>query len=184
MMLQPVGLGDRKELPTAGLVEFENASWSDDGRFIAYEAQTTQNEWNAYLQPIAGGPPVLIRSGARNSVPTLSPDGGALALRGDRGGISLYRLDGSQPVALQGAEESEYLVRFANGGKSLLVLDASGHELVLTLVDLADGHRTLWKRFETGQSGGSGFVVTPDLKYYAYGASRRSSVLYVVGNVR
>src|ERR1019366_4527731 len=53
MMLQPVGLGEPKELPTTGLVEFASASWSDDGRFIAYEAQTTQKDWNAYVQPIA-----------------------------------------------------------------------------------------------------------------------------------
>ncbi len=183
-MLQPVGLGEPKELPTTGLVEFANASWSDDGRFIAYEAQTTQKDWNAYVQPIAGGPPVLVRAGARNSYPKLSPDGSMAALRGDRGGISLYRLNGSQPVALQGAGESEYPVRFANGGKSLLVAEANGHELVLTLVDLADGHRTLWKRIETDQSDGSEIVVTPDLKYYAYQAPRYSSVLYIVGNVR
>ena len=107
IMLQPVGLGEPKELPTAGLVEFQNASWSDDGRFIAYEAQTTQKDWNAYIQSIAGGPPALIRSGARNSYPKLSPDGSTAALRGDRGGISLYRINGSQPVALQGSGESE-----------------------------------------------------------------------------
>jgi serine/threonine protein kinase/Tol biopolymer transport system component len=184
MMLQPVGLGEPKELPTAGLVEFENASWSDDGRFIAYEAQTTQSEWNAYVQPIAGGPPVLIRSGARNSYPKLSPDGSMAALRGDRGGISLYRTNGSQLVALQKSGESEYPVRFADGGKSLLVAEGNGHELVLTRVDLAHGHRTPWRRFETDQWDGSEIVVTPDLKYYAYQAPRYSSVLYIVENVR
>jgi hypothetical protein len=126
----------------------------------------------------------LIRSGARNSFPKLSPDGAMAALRGDRGGISLYRMNRSQPVALQGSGESEYPVRFANGGKSLLVADANGHELVLTLVELADGHRTLWKRIETDQWDGSEIVVTPDLKYYAYQAPRPSSVLNVVGNVR
>jgi len=183
-MLQPVGLGEPKELPTAGLVEFAYASWSDDGRFIAYEAQTTQKDWNAYIQSIAGGPPALIRSGARNSYPKLSPDGSTAALRGDRGGISLYRINGSQPVALQGSGESEYPVRFANGGKSLLVSEGNGHELVLTLVGLADGQRTLWKRIETDQMDGSEIVVTPDLKYYAYQTPRYSSVLYVVGNVR
>src|ERR1700680_1659523 len=75
LLLTPVGLGESRELPTTGLVEFDDASWSDDGRFIAYEAQTTQKDWNAYVQPIAGGPPVLMRAGARNSNPTLSPDG-------------------------------------------------------------------------------------------------------------
>jgi eukaryotic-like serine/threonine-protein kinase len=184
MMLQPVGLGEPKELPTTGLVEFASASWSDDGRFIAYEAQTTQKDWNAYVQPVAGGPPVLVRASARNSYPKLSPDGSMAALRGDRGGIWMYRMNGSPPLALQGAKESEYPIRFANGGKSLLVSEATGHEFVLTLVDLAGGHRTLWKRIETDELDGSNIVVTPDLRYYAFGAPRYSSVLYIVANVR
>jgi serine/threonine protein kinase len=184
MLLQPIGLGEPKELPTPGLVNFDHAAWSDDGRFTAYDAQTTQKDWNAYVQPIAGGSPVLLRAGARNSYTKLSPDGSMAALRGDRGGIWLYRMNGSQPVALQGAGESEYPVRFANGGKSLLVSEATGHEFVLTLVDLAGGHRTLWKRIETDELDGSEIVVTPDLRYYAFIAPRFSSVLYVVGNVR
>ena len=80
--------------------------------------------------------------------------------------------------------ESEYPVRFANGGKSLLVAEGNGHELILTLVELADGHRTLWKRIEANQWEASLIVVTPDLKYYAFLGNRDSSVLYVVGNVR
>ena len=59
-------------------------------------------------------------------------------------------------------------MRFYDGGKSLLVSDATGHEPVLTLVDLADGHRKLWKRIQTDAQDRSLFVATPDLKYYAY----------------
>ncbi len=183
LILQPVALGEPKTLTTAGLVAFDHASWSDDGRFIAYEAQTTQNDWNVYVQPIAGGSPVLVQSGARNSYPRLSPDGGMVALRRDRSGIWLYRLNGSQPVALQGAQESEYPIRFANGGKSLLVSATNGHELVVTLVDLADGHRTLWKQLKSEERNQPRIVVTPDLKYYAYQAPRYSSVLYIVANL-
>lgn len=65
-----------------------------------------------------------------------------------------------------------------------MVAEGNGHELVLTLVELADGHRTLWKQIEAHQWDGSAIVVTPDLKYYAYQANRESSVLYIVANVR
>ena len=67
----------------------------------------------------------------------------SVAPRGDRGGIFLYKLDGSKPVALASTLDSEYPVRFVNGGKWLLVSEATGHhELVLTVVDLANtiGH--------------------------------------------
>jgi serine/threonine protein kinase/Tol biopolymer transport system component len=185
LVLQPIGLGQPREIPTPGLIAFDHGAWSDDGRFIAYEAQTTQKDWNAYAQPIAGGPPVLLQAGTRHSFPKLSSNGSVVALRGDRGGVSLYRLDGGKPVPLRGATDSEYPVRFANGAKSLLVSDATGQELVLTLVDLADGHRKLWKRIQTdAQDRTALFVATPDLKYYAYSAPLFSSDLYIVDNLR
>jgi serine/threonine protein kinase/Tol biopolymer transport system component len=184
LLVQPIGLGEPRELSTPGLTAFDHAVWSDDGRFIAYEAQTAQRDWNAYTQPISGGPPILLQAGTRHSFPKLFSDGSVAALRGDRGGISLYRLNGSKPTALRGATSSEYPVRFANNGKSLLVSDATGHELVLTLVDLANGHRSLWKRIQTDAQDRSLFVATPDLKYYAYSAPLFSSDLYIVDNLR
>ena len=107
-----------------------------------------------------------------------------MALRGERRGISVYRFNGSKPVALGGATNSEYPVRFANGGKSFLVSEATGHELVLTVVDLVDGHRTRWKRIQTDAQDRSLFVATPDLKYYAYSTPLFSSDLYIVDNLR
>ena len=186
LMLQPVGLGEPKELPTPGLVAYENAAWSDDGRFLVFEGQTEQNDWNVYFQPIAGGAPVLVKAGARDSYPKISPDGGIVALRKDRGGIDLYHLNGSPPIALQGVEEAEYPVRFANGGKSLLVANADGRELVLTLVDLAGGKRAPWKKFqsEIAQTTSIVAIATPDLKYYAYASPQHSSILYIVENLR
>jgi hypothetical protein len=77
-----------------------------------------------------------------------------------------------------------YPVRFINGGKSLLVGESTTEEVVLTRVDLADGHRTPWKRIKTEARNGLGIAVTPDLKYYAYAVQRYSSDLYVVDNLR
>jgi len=184
LIVQPVGLGESRELPTPGLDSFAHLSWSDDGRYIANSGQTEQKSWNVYVQPIASGSPALVQAGISNSPPAFSPDGGILALHSNRGGIYLYRLNGSQPEALRGGQDSEYPVRFANGGKSLLVGDATGEELVLTLVDLADGHRTLWKRINTEVRLRLGIVVTPDLKYYAYTTPLYSSELYIVDNLR
>ena len=90
-----------------------------------------------------------------------------MALREQPGGISLYRADGSQPVAVKGALDSERPIRFANGGRSLLVAEPTGRELVLTLVELASG-RESWKRFTIEASSNEIIVVTPDLEYYAY----------------
>jgi hypothetical protein len=77
-------------------------------------------------------------------------------------------------------------VRFTDAEKSLLVVSANGQELVVTLVNLANGHRSLWKWFaDKGRPGlGTLIVVTPDLKYYACMSTNRSSDLYTVSNLR
>jgi hypothetical protein len=108
MVLQPVGIGEPKQIPAPGLTNFDHASWSDDGRTIAYEGLTAQSEWNVYTQKIDGSPPTLVRHQGRNAAPTLSSDGSVIALREEHGGISLYRADGSQPEAVKGVLPSEY----------------------------------------------------------------------------
>ncbi len=184
LQLQPLGPGQPRDLPTPGLEAFDRIGWSDDSLQIVYEAQTSQGDWNVYTQLVASGPPVLVVPHARNSYPALSPDKKTVALRRESGGISLCPAAGGQAVTLKGASDSEYPVRFASGGKSLLVAELTGHELVLTLVDVASGHREPWKRISSEARGNQLFAVTPDLKHYAYPYPRFSSVLYTVENLR
>ena len=89
-----------------------------------------------------------------------------------------------QPVKLKAASDEEFPIRFAEGGKSLLIADPTGRELVLTLIDVASGRRQLWKRIDSESRADQLFVATPDLKYYAYPFPRYSSVLYTVENLR
>jgi eukaryotic-like serine/threonine-protein kinase len=182
LTMQPVPFGAARELSTPGLSAFAHATWSDDGRFITYDGQTTTGEWNTYVQSIAGGEPTLVPNGGANSYPKLSSDGGTVALRGSQGGINLYRLNGNQATPLPGTNADEGPIRFANNDKSLLVGQGNGIEITLTLVDLASGHRTPWKQFKARSWDPTGIVVTPDLKYYAYQIPRFSSVLYTVEN--
>ena len=188
LLLQPLGPGEARELPTPQAMKFAHEAWSDDARHIVYEAQNSQGDWGVYTQPVAGGPPILLKPGGHNSYPIISPDGVTVALREEQGGISLYAADRkSQPVAVNGAHEEEYPIRFANGGKSLLVVEGDkGREAILTLLELQSGHRQLWKRIATQYRSGFGrlLVATPDLKYYAYCSPRYSSDLYMVENVR
>ena len=184
LVLQPIEPGDPKEIPATGLVDFDNVVWSDDGRRIAYEAQAAHDGWNVYTQRVGGGVPILVKPGGRRTYPVLSPDGETVALREPRGGISLYREAGRPPVPVKGVRAPEYAVRFAKGGKSLLVAEPTGRELVLTLVDLVSGRREPWKRLLTEAREYNLIVVTPDLKYYAYQSPRFSSHLYLADNLR
>src|SRR5271165_4903953 len=185
LQLQPIGPGNARDLSTPGLIAFDHYVWSDDGRQVVYEGQTDQNQWKVYKQVVAGGPPVLVKTDARDAYPVLSPDGDTVALREGRGGISLYRGNESQPVALRAASENEYPIRFVKNGKALLVAEQTGSDLTLTVIDLASGHREPWKRISDVYSTRANqlFVATPDLKYYAYPFPRYSSVLYTVENL-
>jgi hypothetical protein len=60
-----------------------------------------------------------------------------------------------------------------------------GGELTLTVIDLASGHREMWKRIPDDYSSRVNqlLVATPDLKYYGYPFPRYSSVLYTVENL-
>ena len=188
LLLQPLGPGDARELPNPQAAHLVHEAWSDDGRHIVYEAQNLQNDWGVYLQHVAGGNPVLLKAGGHNSYPIVSPDGALVALREDHGGISLYSADGkSQPLPVSGARQEEYPIRFANGGKSLLLVEGGqGRDAILTLVEISSGRRQLWKKIATQYRSGLGrlLVTTPDLKYYAYCSPRYSSDLYLVENVR
>ena len=68
------------------------------------------------------------------------------------GGISLYHENESQPVPVKTASANEYPIRFVKSGKALLVAEQTGDELVLTVIDLASGHRETWKRIPDNYS--------------------------------
>jgi serine/threonine protein kinase/Tol biopolymer transport system component len=184
LQLQPLGPGGPRDLATPGLIAFNRVRWSDNGGQIVYEAQTEQGGWNAYRQVVASGPPILLMANIRDSYPALSPDGKTAALRKEHDGIYLCSAIGSQSLKLKAASDEEFPIRFAEGGKSLLVADPTGRELVLTLIDLASGRRQMWKRLDSESRADQLFVATPDLKYYAYPFPRYSSVLYTVENLR
>jgi hypothetical protein len=183
LQLQPLGPGEPRDIATPGLIAFNKVRWSDDNRQIVYEAQTEQGGWNAYRQMIASGAPILLMANVWASYPAPSPDGELAALRKEHDGIYLCSGNGSQPVKLKAASDDEFPIRFAEGGKSLLVADPTGSELVVTLINLASGRRQLWKRFDSETRADQIFVATPDLKYYAYPFPRYSSVLYTVENL-
>ncbi|MBV8476787.1 MAG: PD40 domain-containing protein, partial [Acidobacteria bacterium] len=157
--------------------------WSQDGKHIVYEGETAQHEWNVYIQSVKGELPTLLKRGGHNSYPTLSPDGSVVALHEMSGGISLYRIGEQPPTPLKGAEESEYPIRFIEGGRSLLVGKSTGDELALTRIDIGTGKRRPWKSFHSTGLVDQLMVATPNLEYYAYPSGRGASILYIVDNL-
>ncbi len=185
LQIQPIGPGEARRLPTPGLKTFDHLEWSDDGKHVGYLAQTDQGDWNVYTQSLDAAGPTLLMRGSRNAFPIMSSDGSIIALHGDSGGLSLYHANGSPPLPLASVKNSEFPIRFTQDGKSLLVYEWIGNELVMNLVDLSDGQRRFWKSIETkGSAVELPLVITPDLKYYAFSHPRDTSDLYIVSNVK
>jgi Tol biopolymer transport system component len=77
-----------------------DATWSPDGRFIAYASDRAGN-FDVWVQPVAGGDPVQVtRSDAQDTQPEWSPDGTRIVFRSERDGGGLFIV----PV-LGGAEQ-------------------------------------------------------------------------------
>jgi eukaryotic-like serine/threonine-protein kinase len=185
LQVLPIGPGDAKTLPTPGLKDFHDMAWSDDGRTIAYEGLTDQGEWNVYTQKVDAGLPALVMKYGEDALPTLSADGTMVAVQLPRQGVTIFKSGSTQGAPVRASLATEVPERFFNGGKSLMVGDFTGHDIILTAIDLASGRRQLWRDVPTTarSSGSFHFLFTPDLKYYAYSEPSYASDLYLVSNV-
>jgi len=66
------------------------ATWSPEGRFIAYSSDRG-GKFNVWVQQVSGGDPVQITKGpSHNWQPDWSPDGKYIAYRSEEGGGGLY----------------------------------------------------------------------------------------------
>ena len=67
-----------------------DATWSPDGRFIAYASDKAGN-FDIWVQPLAGGDPIQVtKSPAHDTEPAWSPDGSTIAFRSEREGGGIY----------------------------------------------------------------------------------------------
>ena len=67
-----------------------DATWSPDGRFIAYASDKTGN-FDIWVQPVTGGDAVQVtKSPAQDTGPDWSPDGSTIVFRSERDGGGLF----------------------------------------------------------------------------------------------
>jgi eukaryotic-like serine/threonine-protein kinase len=104
-----------------------DATFSSDGRFIAYAADRAGN-FDVWVQPVAGGEPIQItKSSTHETQPDWSPDSSMIAYRSeaDGGGIHVIpALGGTERRLAQGG----YRPRFSPDGGSVMFLSSLEHE--------------------------------------------------------
>jgi len=186
LVLLPTGVGEPKQLVDAS-AHIQDAGWFPDSKSIFYAVQLPNHEYRAYKIAIDGGTPQPIISEDRLGI-LITPDGKFLLARDAQRQFWLYPTSGGQPQKLNLTENpGESIVRFIDGGKSLLIRDRN-LPVQITRIDLATGRRQPWKQIVPADLAGVQSIPTvgfsADGKSYAYSIGRMLSDLFVVQGLK
>jgi len=117
----------------------------------------------------------------------ISPDGKRVAAQDPAGKVSIYAVNGGDPVSVPNIQSGELPIQWTEDGKSLLVGDWEVPTPVY-MIDLATGQKKLFKTITpadpTGLFNGSPPIFSSDLKSYVYSYTRITSDLYIVDGLQ
>jgi Tol biopolymer transport system component len=185
MVLLPTGVGEPRQLASDKSDAFQIA-WLPDSKSIIFSAAEPGHAPRSYQTDLQTGVARAITpEGTYGS--RITPDRKLLAVDGKHE-YWFYPIDGGEPAkAAFTLKRAEGLVRFIDGGKTLLIRTRS-MPLQLTRIDVATGRRDPWKEIDPADP--SGVRASPTLKAsadgksYAYCVSRILSDLYVVDGLK
>jgi Tol biopolymer transport system component len=186
LMLLPTGAGEPKQITDDKGDRFTTL-WLPDGKSIVYYGTEPGHGPRPYWIDLQGGPPRAIAP-ENTGGGIISPDGKFLLATDSQHQAWLYPISGGEARKLDfTVAANERFVRFLDGGKTAL-LRTRTIPMQLTRVDVATGHRQLWKQIVPSDP--SGVLAIPSMKFsadgksYAYSVGRRLSDLYVVDGLK
>jgi Tol biopolymer transport system component len=188
VMVLPIGPGDPRTIPTA-TVTVTTARWLPDGRRLLTIGTEPGKGMRAYVLDLNGAAPRPISpEGTTFTSETLalSPDGTRVALRSPDGRVMLYRLDGGEPIAVNGLQADEMPTAWTGDGRSLVLLDGDPRRRIVAL-DPAGGRRELLKEIRPSDPslfGPTQIVMTPDARSYAANYGRNQMTLFLVDGLK
>ena len=186
LVLLPTGVGEARQL-TDDKTDHLSSIWLPDSKSIVFSAAEPGHSRRTYLLDIQGGTPRAITpEGITGGL--ITPDGKFLLAVDGKRQRWLYPIAGGEPQKFSILPNpNERIMRFFDGGKSVL-LRTSTVPVQVTRVDIATGHRELWK--EIAPADPAGVQSIPSLKFsadgksYAYSVGRTLSDLYVVDGLK
>jgi WD40 repeat protein len=186
LVLLPTGVGEARQL-TDDKTDHLSSIWLPDSKSIVFSAAEPGHSRRTYLLDIQGGTPRAITpEGTTGGL--ITPDGKFLLAVDGKRQRWLYPIAGGEPQKFSILPNpNERIMRFFDGGKSVL-LRTSTVPVQVTRVDIATGHRELWK--EIAPADPAGVQSIPSLKFsadgksYAYSVGRILSDLYVVDGLK
>jgi len=194
LVFTPTGPGREHGIELPGFEAVGGAAWFPDGKRVLIWASRPGETFRAYVMDLPDGtprpvtPPGITAPLFTGASHGLSPDGRLVAATGGETGLTLYPVDGGEPIPAAGALPAEVPVAWTDDGRSLLVRTPGETPARVYRLDLATGQRDLWKELIPSDPSGVlhilGVVATPDGRFYAYSYLRLLTELYLVEGLR
>lgn len=187
LVIFPTGAGETRQLKRGEIENYVTAQWFRDGKKVLISGNEPGKGTRFFVQEISlpgsgdGAARPVTPEGTRDG--WLSADGNLVLARGGDGKYSVYPVAGGDARPVPGLTESDVVAQWTTDGRSVLVYRRAEIPCRLERVDLATGHRTLFKEFaptdRTGLLSMREMFVTDDLRSYAYTAYYQVSSLFV-----
>ena len=187
IVLYPIGAGEARSIPVDLQVECGN--WiSNDSLVLVAAAGGSRRAYRLDLETGKLAP--LTPEGVDGFNPYLpvTPDGGAVVLRGPDGRAVLYPVSGGTPTPIPGWRDGDRPIRFAEDGKTLFVVGGSLPTRI-EQVDVSSGARRLWRQFDVSDPAGLQIAYNPvaisrDGRAIACNYTRRLDSLFLGEGIR
>lgn len=184
----PTGAGESKTISTSDVKVHGAYFFPDESRLLMLGNQPGHGLRLWVLKVSGGTPQPFTPEGVTLRIRgCISPDGKRAAAQDPNGKITIYPVDGGDPVAVPNVQLGEVPIQWTPDGKGLLVGDWEVPTPVY-LIDMTTGQRRLFKTVTpadpTGLFNGSPPIFSRDLKNYVYSYTRITSDLYIVEGLK
>jgi hypothetical protein len=181
LLIYPTGAGETRQLERGTVEHYATAEWFHDSKSVLISGNEPGKGTRFYVQELDGTPKPVTPEGTRDGL--LSADGKLVLARGPDGKYLIYSIAGGEPRPVSGLTQADIVALWSADGRSALVYRRAEIPYRLERVDLATGHRTLFKELapadRTGLLSLREIFVTDDLRSYAYTAYYQVSSLFV-----
>ena len=186
--LLPTGAGELKQL-THDQINRLDARWFSDGQRLLFSADEPGKGVRLYVQDVNGGPAKAItEEGVNASLFSISPDGKQVALVTPDQKPAILTLDSGEIRPIPGLEIGEAPITWTSDGRSLFVYRLGEVPATVNRLDLATGHKQIWKKLVPPDVSGvtdiSSVLITADGNNYVYEYGRTLSDLYLVNDLK
>ena len=185
LTLLPTGAGESRTIPANGM-HYDRVEWFPDGRRILFTGNEPNHPTRSFAQDLNGGKPVPVTNDGATAT-RVSPDGKYVTVT-QGGKLNLFPVTGGSLKPVADLEAGESVIRWSGDGRYMYLRKLMEPSVLrISRIDVASGHREVWKELKTPDPVGVQILhvaLTPDGNSYAYSYQRDISTLYMAENLK